>query len=240
MIKKLYDWMLSWSESKWGWLALFIMALCEASWFPLPPDILLIALCIGATTKSFRFATICLAGSVIGGILAYMLGHFAWYTSAGEPTAFAQFFYDHIFSEATFDKVSHMYDEWDFVAVFTAGFTPLPFKIFTIAAGMCKINFVMFVIAAAIARAMRFFLIAWLIWKYGAPIKTFIDKYLNLLATLLAVVLIGITALVLLFLGDDNDEDKSSTKPKQEIVTNAPSADTNDDVEQYQPCDTLG
>lgn len=228
MIKKLYDWMLSWSESKWGWLALFFMALFEASWFPLPPDILLIALCIGATQKSFRFATICLVGSVIGGILAYILGHFAWYTSAGEPTAFAQFFYDHIFSEATFTKVSDMYAEWDFVAVFTAGFTPLPFKIFTIAAGMCKINFVMFVIAAAIARAMRFFLIAWLIWKYGAPIKSFIDKYLNLLATLLAVLLVGITALVFVFLGDGESEEKSAEVPMVERVADAKDETTED------------
>lgn len=216
MVKKLYNWMLSWSDSKWGWVVLFFIALFEASWFPLPPDILLIALCIGATAKSFRFAAICLAGSVAGATLAYMLGHFAWYTSAGEPTAFAQFFYDHIFSEATFVKVSHMYAEWDFAAVFTAGFTPLPFKIFTIAAGMCKINFVMFIIAAAIARAMRFFLIAWLIWKYGAPIKNFIDKYLNLLATLLAVLLIGITALVLVFLGDEDEAKSDTVGPKVE------------------------
>ena len=222
MIKKLYDWMLSWSESKWGWLALLFMALFEASWFPLPPDILLIALCIGATQKS------CLVGSIIGGILAYMLGHFAWYTSAGEPTAFAQFFYDHIFSEATFTKVSDMYAEWDFVAVFTAGFTPLPFKIFTIAAGMCKINFVMFVIAAAIARAMRFFLIAWLIWKYGAPIKNFIDKYLNLLATLLAVLLVGITALVFVFLGDGEPEERSVEAPVVECVAEAKDETTED------------
>ena len=234
--------MLSWSESKWGWLALFFMALFEASWFPLPPDILLIALCIGATQKSFRFATICLAGSVIGGILAYMLGHFAWYTSAGEPTAFAQFFYDHMFSVNTFNKVSEMYAEWDFVAVFTAGFTPLPFKIFTIAAGMCKINFVMFVIAAAIARAMRFFLIAWLIWKYGAPIKSFIDKYLNLLATLLAVLLIGITALVLVFLGDEDSETKSVDAPKTECVEEVKenvTMEADSTTFEIVPCDTL-
>lgn len=233
MVKKLYNWMLSWSDSKWGWVALFFIALFEASWFPMPPDILLIALCIGATAKSFRFAAICLAGSVIGGILAYMLGHFAWYTSAGEPTAFAQFFYDHIFSEATFAKVSQMYAEWDFVAVFTAGFTPLPFKIFTIAAGMCKINFVMFVIAATIARAMRFFLIAWLIWKYGAPIKTFIDKYLNLLATLLAVLLIGITALVLVFFGDDDQAVQSESEPKVEQIEAAKSNDEQNGTLEY-------
>lgn len=203
MVKKLYDWVLSWSTSPWGWLALFIIALFEASWFPLPPDVLLIALCIGASHKSFRFATICLAGSVLGAALAYAIGHFAWISSTGEPTAFAQFFYDHIFSQDVFNNVSDIYKEWDFIAVFTAGFTPVPFKIFTISAGMCDINFVMFILASIVARGLRFFLVAWLIWKYGEPIKGFIDKYLNLLATLLAVLLIGITALVFVFLGDE-------------------------------------
>lgn len=255
MVKKLYNWVLSWSDSKWGWLALFFMALFEASWFPLPPDILLIALCIGATQKSFRFATICLAGSVIGAALAYMIGHFAWYTADGTPTAFAQFFYDHVFSEATFHNVSEMYAKWDFVAVFTAGFTPLPFKIFTIAAGMCDINFVMFIIASAVSRSMRFFLIAWLIWRYGAPIKKFIDKYLNLLATLLAVILIGITALILVFLGDEDDKTKEAERSSGEVRTtidkeetqtaNAEltypneAADDNQPIDATATCDTL-
>lgn len=215
MVRKLYNWVLSWSDSKWGWLALFFMALFEASWFPLPPDILLIALCIGATKKSFRFAAICLLGSVLGAALAYAIGNLAWVTASGEPTAFAQFFYDHIFSQATFNNVSKIYQEWDFVAVFTAGFSPLPFKIFTIAGGMCEINFPMFILASFVARGMRFFLIAWLIWKYGAPIKKFIDKYLNLLATLLAVILIGITVLLFAIMG--NEEPENTTE--EPIVT---------------------
>lgn len=243
MVKKLYNWVLSWSDSKWGWLALFFIALFEAVWFPLPPDILLIALCIGATQKSFRFASICLAGSVIGAALAYMLGHFAWHTAAGTPTAFAQFFYDHVFSEATFHNVSEMYAKWDFVAVFTAGFTPLPFKIFTIAAGMCDINLVMFIIAATIARAMRFFLIAWLIWKYGAPIKKFIDKYLNLLATLLAIILIGITVLIFVFLGDEGKAKESNSGSEQQVVVAKDAEPAESSVElkstQIIECDTL-
>lgn len=248
MVKKLYNWVLSWSGSKWGWLALFFMALFEASWFPLPPDILLIALCIGATKKSFRFAAICLAGSVIGAALAYLLGYFAWHTASGEPTAFAQFFYDHVFSEAMFNRVSEMYAEWDFVAVFTAGFTPLPFKIFTIAGGMCNINFPMFIIASIVARGMRFFLIAWLIWKYGAPIKSFIDKYLNLLATLLAVILIGITVLIFIFLGEEDSEasNKSNECEQPANVEVKAEQDANTEAELEYPiepvtqCDTLG
>lgn len=201
MIKRLYDWVLSWSSSRWGWLALFFMALCEASWFPLPPDILLIALCLGATKKSFRFATLCLVGSVIGAALGYTIGYFLWTTPSGEATALANLFYEYIFSVDSFNNVGALYDRFNFWIVFTAGFTPLPFKLFTIAGGMFHINFVMFIIASIVSRGMRFFIIAWLIWRFGAPIKSFIDKYFNLLATLFAVLLIGFTLLAFWLFG---------------------------------------
>lgn len=202
MIKRLYNWILSWSESRWGWLALFTIALFEASWFPLPPDILLIALCLGATKRSFRFATICLVGSVLGAALGYMIGYFLWATPSGEATALANLFYEYIFSVDSFNNVGALYDRFNFWIVFTAGFTPLPFKLFTIAGGMFHINFLMFIIASMVSRGMRFFLIAWLIWKYGAPIKSFIDKYFNLLATLFTIMLIGFTLLAFWIFGN--------------------------------------
>lgn len=202
MIKRLYNWILSWSESRWGWLALFVIALFEASWFPLPPDILLIALCLGATKKSFRFASLCLTGSVLGAALGYCIGYYLWTTSAGDPTVVANFFYNHVFSVESFNNVGSLYDRFNFWIVFTAGFTPLPFKLFTIAGGMFHINFVMFIIASIVSRGMRFFLIAWLIWKFGAPIKSFIDKYFNLLATLFTILLIGCTFLALWLFGN--------------------------------------
>ena len=218
MIKKLYDWVLSWSSSRWGWLALFVIALCEASWFPIPPDILLIALCLGATNKSFRFAGITLLGSIIGAMLGYAIGHFLWTTPAGEATAIANFFYENVFSVESFDNVGAMYDKYNFWIVFTAGFTPLPYKLFTIAGGMFDINFVMFLIASTISRGLRFFLIGWLIWRYGQPIKAFIDKYFNLLATLFTVLLIGFFALAVSIF--DND-DKSDAEPTAttEVIT---------------------
>ena len=202
MIKHLYNWILSWSESRWGWLALFTIALFEASWFPLPPDILLIALCLGATKRSFRFATICLVGSVLGAALGYMIGYFLWTTPSGEATALANLFYEYIFSVDSFNNVGALYDRFNFWIVFTAGFTPLPFKLFTIAGGMFHINFLMFIIASMVSRGMRFFLIAWLIWKFGAPIKSFIDKYFNLLATLFTIMLIGFTLLAFWIFGN--------------------------------------
>ena len=202
MIKRLYNWILSWSDSRWGWLALFTIALFEASFFPLPPDILLIALCLGATKRSFRFAAICLVGSVLGAALGYMIGYFLWTTPSGEATALANLFYEYIFSVDSFNNVGALYDRFNFWIVFTAGFTPLPFKLFTIAGGMFHINFLMFIIASVVSRGMRFFLIAWLIWKFGAPIKSFIDKYFNLLATLFTIMLIGFTLLAFWIFGN--------------------------------------
>lgn len=224
MFKRLYDWVLSWSESRWGWVALFLFALFEASWFPLPPDILLIALCLGATKKSFRFATVCLVGSVLGAIIGYGIGYFLWRTTAGDYTAVANFFFDHVFSEQSFVNIGQMYDKYNFWIVYTAGFTPLPFKLFTISAGVCDINFEMFVLASAVARAMRFFLIAWLIWKYGAPIKSFIDKYFNLLATLFTIMLVGFTLLAFYLIGDsgDNGGDKSAPAAAEEVEVAVP------------------
>lgn len=224
MIKKLYDWVLSWSGSRWGWLALFVIALCESSWFPIPPDILLIALCLGATQKSFRFAGITLLGSIIGAMLGYAIGHFLWTTPAGDPTAIANFFFENVFSPESFNNVGAMYDKYNFWIVFTAGFTPLPYKLFTIAGGMFDINFAMFLIASTVSRGMRFFLIGWLIWRYGQPIKVFIDKYFNLLATLFTLLLVGFFALAVSIF--DNGAEESS-EPTTEVL-----------IEQSEQCDT--
>ena len=191
VVKRLYDWVLSWSESRWGTLALFVLAFAESSFFPIPPDVLLIALCVGATKKSFRFGAICLVGSIVGAIIGYYIGYFLWQTPSGEYTALANFFFEHVFSVESFQSVGDLYEKYNFWIVFTAGFTPLPYKLFTISGGLFHINFVMFLLASIVSRGLRFFLIAALIWKFGAPIKKFIDKYFNLLAIVFTVLLIG-------------------------------------------------
>lgn len=239
MVKKLYDWVLSWSESRWGWIALFVIALFEASWFPLPPDILLIALCLGATKKSFRFASLCLVGSILGAMLGYAVGHFLWIAPDGAPTAVADFFYDHVFSVESFNNVGDLYDKYNFWIVFTAGFTPLPFKLFTIAGGMFDINLLMFVIASTVSRGLRFFLIGGLIWKFGAPIKVFIDKYFNLLASLFTVMLIGFTALALWLFGSGEENAEDSANATTEIVAPIDKSTTDNNIEIIEPCDTL-
>lgn len=191
IVKRLYDWMLSWGDSRWGALALFLFAFAESSFFPIPPDVLLIALCLGAVARSFRFAAICTAGSILGAMVGYAIGYFVWQNAAGEYTALAHFFFNHVFSIEAFEKVGALYDQYNFWIVFTAGFTPLPYKIFTITGGLFHINFVMFIVASIISRGLRFFLIGGLIWKFGAPIKSFIDKYFNLLAIAFTVLLVG-------------------------------------------------
>lgn len=193
ILKKTYNWVLSWAESRWGATALFILAFAEASFFPIPPDVLLIALCLGCAAKSFRYALICTIGSVTGAIAGFGIGYFLWQTPSGEFTAIADFFFRIIpgFTHEEYDKISQMYNQYNFWVVFTAGFSPIPYKLITITAGVFNLNFLTFIIASIISRGLRFFLIGWLIWKFGHPIKHFIDKYFNWLALAFTVLLVG-------------------------------------------------
>ncbi len=190
-MRRLYDWVLGWAASKWGVFALFVLAFAESSFFPIPPDVLLIALCLGATAKSFRFGAVCTLGSVVGAVGGYALGYFLWQTPSGEFTSLAQWFFGHVFSVEAFEHVRAMFEKWNFWIIFTAGFTPIPYKLFTISAGVFDVNFWGFILASIVSRGLRFFLIAWLIWKFGAPVKRFIDKYFNLLAVAFTVLLVG-------------------------------------------------
>jgi membrane protein DedA with SNARE-associated domain len=160
-------------------------------------------------------------------MLGYAIGHFLWTTPAGEATAIANFFYNNVFSVESFENVASLYDKYNFWIVFTAGFTPLPYKLFTIAGGMFDINFMMFIIGSVISRGMRFFLIGWLIWRYGQPIKVFIDKYFNLLATLFTALLIGFFALAIWLFGEG---DSGEVEP--------PTTTTELSIEQPELCDT--
>jgi len=192
-LKQMYNWVLKWAETPYGPLALFILAFVESIFFPIPPDVLLIALALGSSAKAFRFALNCTIGSVSGAFVGYAIGHFAWITSSGEFTGFANFFFNNIpgFSVGLFNSIKALFVEWDFWIIFTAGFTPIPYKVFTITSGVFDINIIMFFIASLISRGARFFLVAFLIWKFGPSIKRFIEKYFNMLAMGFTVVLIG-------------------------------------------------
>ncbi len=193
LLRKLYDWVLHWAETPYGPLALFVLAFAESSFFPIPPDALLIALVLGATSKAFKFALNCTVASVLGALLGYTIGHFLWWTPSNEFTSIAMFFFNNVpgFTEKVFFDVQRMYNEYNFWIVFTAGFTPIPYKVITISSGAFNINLMMFIVASVISRGARFFLVAFLIWKFGPQIRDFIDKYFNWLAVAFTVLLIG-------------------------------------------------
>ena len=201
-IRNLYNWVLKWADSKYGGLALGLMALAEASCFPIPPDVLLIALCLGSQNKSFNFGLICSIGSILGPIVGYAIGYFLCWSTPSTFTQLANFFFDIIpgFSNDVFYSIKSQYEQWNFWIIFTAGFTPIPFKIFTITAGAFDINFILFLIASTVSRSARFFIVCGLIWKYGKPIEKFIDKYFNILALVFTILLFGGFLLAKLFI----------------------------------------
>jgi membrane protein YqaA with SNARE-associated domain len=184
LLRNLYDWVLHWAETPYGVPALFLLAFAESSFFPIPPDVLLIALAISIPTRAFRYAFICSVGSVLGGMFGYLIG-WQFYEMVGKPIVV---FYK---GEALFGKIQGMYDHYGFWAVFIAGFTPIPYKMFTIASGVFKYEFPGFLIASILSRSARFFLVAGIIWYFGPKIKHFIEKYFELLVIAFTAALIG-------------------------------------------------
>ena len=191
-LRRLYEWILHWAETKYGVPALFLLALAESSFFPIPPDALLIPLALGARSKAIRFALVCSVASIIGGIAGYGIGYFSWWNGEAD-SAVALFFFNHIpgFTEQVFLDIQEKYEIYNFLIVFTAGFTPIPFKIITISAGAFNVNFLMFLLASTVSRSARFFMVAVLIRQFGEPITAFIDKYFNLLSIIFTILLIG-------------------------------------------------
>ena len=183
LLRKLYDWVLHWAETPYGAPALFLVAFAESSFLPIPPDVLLIALGLALPRKVFRYALICTAGSVLGGAFGYLLGWQFWELAKG--------ILFHYVNPESFDAVRKYFIQYEAWAVAIAGFTPIPYKVFTLTAGFMRSDFKVFLVASALSRAARFFLVASLIYKFGPSIRIFIEKYFNILTVLFAVLLIG-------------------------------------------------
>ena len=201
--KKLYDWVLNLSNKKNSTYSITFLSLSESIFFPIPPDVLLIPLCLGNRNKALYFAFLCSISSIVGGIIGYFVGKSLWWSTPGiEYSAIANIFFDYVpgLTDESFNHIKSLYDTWDFWIVFTAGFTPIPFKLITISSGTFNINFTMFVIASITSRSARFFLLAILIRIFGERIRFFIEKYFNLLAILFTVLLIGGFAIIKLIL----------------------------------------
>ncbi len=186
LVRRLYDWVLHWAHTPYGAPVLFLLAFAESSFFPIPPDVLLLALCLSVPAGAFRFALIACAGSVLGGIAGYGIGIGVW-------DLVSHLFFGFVpgFTPEVFQRVQELFDAYDFWAVFTAGFTPIPYKVITIGAGVFQINFAVFVFASIVSRGLRFFLIAWLIYRFGPPVRLLIEKYFNVLTIIFVVLLVG-------------------------------------------------
>ncbi|KKR91814.1 MAG: hypothetical protein UU81_C0004G0024 [Microgenomates group bacterium GW2011_GWC1_41_8] len=179
LIHSLSDWITSFADSPYGSAVLMLLAFAESSFFPIPPDVLQIPLSIANTNLSFVFATIATIGSVLGGMFGYFIGN-----KGGKPIL------SKLVNKEKVALVEHYYKKYDVWAVGIAGFSPIPYKIFTITAGVFNLDFKRFVIASIISRAGRFYLVATFIYIFGPAVKIYMDKYFN-------VIVLGFTALLI-------------------------------------------
>ena len=183
LFRSAYDWVLHWAATPYALPALCVISFVESSFFPIPPDILLIAMTVAVPALWMRFSLFCSIASVLGGMFGYFIGY-QFMDIVGQRIV--EFYH----LQETFDKIGGLYNEYQGWAVAAAGFTPLPYKIFTLAAGTFKIDFTTFIAASAISRSTRFFLVGFLIYKFGPPIKALIEKYFNLFSIVFFVLLV--------------------------------------------------
>lgn len=183
-LRRLYDWVLHWAETPYGMPALFVLAFVEASFFPVPPDVLLIALALGARSRAFLFALVCTAGSVLGGLFGWWIGMALMDTLGSRIIAFYH-------QEDLYRQLVEMFRRHGFAAVVVAALTPIPYKVFTIAAGAAHFPGELLVAASVIGRGARFFAVATLIFWLGDRVRRFLEKYFDLATLVFTVMLVG-------------------------------------------------
>lgn len=189
MLKKMYDTVLDLANHKQAPLILFLVAFAESSVFPIPPDLLLIPMVLANINKAFKYALICTVGSVLGGIAGYAMGYFAFET-------FGQPIIDFYHAADKFAKLQAYYAEYDMLIVAAAGFSPIPYKIFTLFTGVVGASLPQFILASALSRGARFFLVAWLLWRGGHTFKGWIEAHLPLLTLAGTAVLVALVVLI--------------------------------------------
>jgi membrane protein YqaA with SNARE-associated domain len=184
LVRRLYDWVLGWAESRYASWALGVHATTESFIFPIPVDPLLMALSLSKPRRALHYALLASIFSVLGGLIGYAIG--MWALEAVGMKIIAAFH-----AEETFRSLQASFQEYTFWAIMAAGFTPLPFKVFTIAAGACSVSLTPFLAGAIISRSTRFFLVAGLIRVFGPAIKEKIDRYFDLFSVIFVALLIG-------------------------------------------------
>ncbi|MGB0697700.1 MAG: YqaA family protein [Rhodospirillaceae bacterium] len=183
-LQRLYDWTMDRASRKDALWFLAFISFIESSIFPIPPDVLLIPMVLAARTQAWKIAAVCTISSVLGGLAGYAIGALLFDT-IGHPLLS---FYGHI---DKFDQFSAWYEEWGAWIVGGAGITPFPYKFITIASGTFGLDLVVFTVASILSRGARFFFVAWLLWYFGEPIRTFIEKHLGALTILFFALLFG-------------------------------------------------
>ncbi|MGJ8537883.1 MAG: YqaA family protein [Parasphingopyxis sp.] len=184
MLKRLYEWTLQKAGHRHAERWLGAISFMESSFFPIPPDIMLIPMCLAKPERAFRYAFICTIASVLGALLGYAIGYFLFETVG-------QAILDFYGLGDRFESFAAQFNEQGWIIVLLAGFTPLPFKVITIAAGATAMPLYILIGAAVIARSARFFLVAALLWKFGEPMKRIIDRHFGLLTTIVGIVGVG-------------------------------------------------
>lgn len=184
MIRRLYDWVFSLARHKHSTWALAGISFTESSFFPIPPDVLLIPIVLARRHRWIFYATICTIASVLGAFLGYYIGA-VLYETIGKPLLE---FYG---ASDSFAKVQAWYNRWGGWGILFAAVTPFPYKVLTIFSGATGLNLAVFVIVSIIGRGLRFFLVSALLYKFGEPVRLFIEKRLNLMFTIAVVLLIG-------------------------------------------------
>lgn len=184
MLRRLYDWTMSLARTRHAERSLAGVSFVESSFFPIPPDVLLIPMVLADRTKWFRYALICTVASVLGALLGYFIGAVLFDTIGRRIIALYN-------AQDAFGHIQEWYDTWGGWGVLFGAVTPFPYKILTIFSGFAGFNIVTLVVVSIIGRGLRFFLVAGLLYWFGEPIRIFIEKHLGLLFTLFMVLLIG-------------------------------------------------
>jgi len=184
VLRRLYDWTLSLASTQNALWALFGVAFVESSVFPIPPDVLMIPMILAARNRAWQAATVALIGSVLGALLGYFIGA-VLFQSVGEPVLH---FYGLSAQARAFSARFNAYGAW---AVLIAGVTPFPFKVITIISGWTGLSLPVFIISAIVARGLRFFVVAALLWRFGAPIRDLLERRLGAIFSVFIVLLIG-------------------------------------------------
>lgn len=184
MIRRLYDWTISMADHPSALWVLALVAFAESSFFPIPPDVLMIPMIIARPSRAFLIAGVATLASVAGGSAGYVIGAFA-YDSVGQPMLEA------LGKGDAMEAFNTRFNDFSFWAVLVAGVTPFPYKVITIMSGWTSMPFVTFMVTSVIARGLRFFVVAGLLYYFGAPIREFIERRLGLIFTLFMALLIG-------------------------------------------------